>query len=224
MCGTAQRVEAEPLGLGEHGLEQARLADPHRTGDQECTAGPRRGALQGAQRRGEFSLPPLDGRVEEPGRPHRRTAGQLALQRQRLLRGLDTQPREFLAQQSELACGPRPVATRRTTAHERPMSLLVGGILSQHLLPAALRAHHRQAALAQRRARPESPLRVRFVGQQVSPVGIEIATLEPFNVGGHLGGRRQFDHAAAKHDRTAIAEGPAHVARRLVQIGRGGVG
>ena len=68
VSGTAQRVEAEPLGLGEHGLEQARLADAHRTGDQERAAVRGRGTLQGTERRRELSLPPLDGRVKEPGR------------------------------------------------------------------------------------------------------------------------------------------------------------
>ena len=77
--GAAQRVEAELLGLGEHGLDEARLADPERAGHEQRAAVGRRGAPQRAGRRGELTLTPLDGSIEKPGRADRRTAGELAL-------------------------------------------------------------------------------------------------------------------------------------------------
>ena len=92
LTATAQRVEAELLRLGEHSLEHARLADPHRTRDQQRAPIEGRGTSERAERRGEFSLPAFDGGVEEPGRVHRRAAGELALKRERLCRGLDAQP------------------------------------------------------------------------------------------------------------------------------------
>ena len=101
------------------------------------------------ERQRELALASFHGGVEEPGRPNRRAARELALQRQRLLGGLRAEPRQLLAQQSELARRGRPVAACHVAAHERPVSLLVGGVLAQHLLPAALGAHQREAALAQ---------------------------------------------------------------------------
>ena len=56
------------------------------------------------------------------------------------------------------------------------------------------------------RARAESPLLVRLVGQQLAAVGRVLAGLEALDVGGHLGGRGELDHPAAKHDDGAIAE------------------
>ena len=104
------------------------------------------------------------------------------------------------------------------------MGLLVGGVLAQHLLPAALGAHHREAALAQPRARAESPLLIRLIGQQLAAIGGVVATLEALDVGAHLGGRGELDHSTAKHDRATIAERAARVARGLVQVGRGSIG
>ena len=89
---TAQCVEGQLLRLGEHGLEQARLADPDRTGDQQRAPVRGRGTLQRDERRGELSLPSFDGGAKEPGRVNRRAPGELALKRQRLLRRLDAQP------------------------------------------------------------------------------------------------------------------------------------
>ena len=162
--------------------------------------------------------------MEEPSRANRRTARELALERQRLLGRLRAEPRELVAQQAELTRGSRPVAARHVAAHERAVGLLVGGVLAQHLLPAALGAHHREAALAQPRARAESPLLVRLVGQQLAAVGGVVAALEALDVGAHLGVRGELDHSAAKHHRVAIAERAARVARGLVQVGRGGIG
>jgi hypothetical protein len=117
-----------------------------------------------------------------------------------------------------------PVAARHAAAHERAVSLLVGGVLAQHLLPAPLRAQCREAALAQARARPEGPLLVGLVGQQLAAVGGVVATLEALDVDGDLGPRGQRDHSAAKHHRVSVAERAARVARGLVQIGRCGSG
>ena len=101
------------------------------------------------------------------------------------------------------------------------MGLLVGRVLAQHVVPAALGAHHPEASLAQPRARAEGPLLVRLVGQQLAAVGGIVAALEALDVRGHLGGRGELDHSAAQHDRAAVAERAARVARRLVQVGRG---
>ena len=103
------------------------------------------------------------------------------------------------------------------------MGLLVSRVLAQHLLPAAVRAQHREAALAQPRARAESPLLVRLVGQQLAAVGRVVAALETLDVDGHLGVRGELDHPASKHDRSAVAERAARVARGLVQVGRGSI-
>ena len=103
--GAAQRVKAELLRLGEHSLDEARLADPQRARDEQRAAIARRGTLQRAERRGELSLTPFDGSVQEPSRADRRAAGELALQRQRLLGRLRADPRELVAQQAELAGG-----------------------------------------------------------------------------------------------------------------------
>ena len=203
--GAAQRVEAELLRLGEHGLDEARLADPERARDEQRAAVGGRGAPQRGGRRGELALTPFDRGVEEPGRADRRAARELALERQRLLGGLRAEPRELVAQQAELARGGRPVAARHVSAHERAVGLLVGGILAQHVVPAALGAHHREAALAQPRARAERPLLVELVGQQLAAVGGIVAALEALDVGRHLGGRGELDHAAAQHDRAAVA-------------------
>ena len=173
--GAAQRVKAELLRLGEHGLDEARLADPERARHEQRTAIGGRGTPQRGGRRGELALTPFDGSVEEPNRADRRAARELALERQRLLGGLRAEPRELVAQQAELARGGRPVAARHVPAHERAVGLLVGGVLAQHLVPAALGAHHREAALAQPRARAERPLLVGLVGQQLAAVGGVVA-------------------------------------------------
>ena len=55
--------------------------------------------------------------------------------------------------------------------HESAVGLLVRGVHLQHLLPTAMGAHHREPALAQPRARTESPLLIQFVGQQLAAVG-----------------------------------------------------
>ncbi len=149
MGGAAQRVEAELLRLGEHGLDQARLADPERARYEQRAAVGGRGPPQRGICRGELVLTTFDGSVEEPGRVDRRAARELALKRQRLLGGLRAEPRELVAQEAELARGGRPVAARRVSAHERAVGLLVGGVLAQHLVPAALGAHQREAVLAQ---------------------------------------------------------------------------
>ena len=195
--GAAQGVEAKLLRLGEHGLEKAGLADPERARHQQRAAVGGGGTPQRGGRRGELTLTPFDGCVEEPGRADRRAARELALKRQRLLGGLRAEPRELVAQQAELARGGRPVAARHVPAHERAVRLLVGGILAQHFLPAALGAHHREAALAQPRARAEGPLLVRLVGQQLAAVGGVVAALEALDVGGYLGGRGELDDPAA---------------------------
>src|SRR5437763_2186892 len=161
--GAAQRVEAELLRLGEHGLDEARLADTERARDEQRAAIGGGGTLKSAERRGELSLAPFDGSVEEPSGADRRAASELALERQRLLGGLRAEPRELVAQQAELARGGWPVAARCAAAHERAVGLLVSGVLAKHLLPAALGAHHREAALAQPRARAERPLLVGLV-------------------------------------------------------------
>ena len=192
--------------------------------DEQRAAIAGRGTPKRAERRGELSLTPLDRSVKEPSRANRRAAHELALERQRLLGGLRAEPRELVAQQAELTRGSRPVAARHAAAHERAVGLLVGGVLAQHLLPATLGAHHREAALAQPRARAESPLLIGLVGQQLAAVGGVVATLEALDVGAHLGGRGELDHSAAKHDRAAIAERAARVARGLVQVGRRSIG
>ena len=63
--GAAQRVKAELLRLGEHSLDEARLADPQRARDEQRAAIAGRGTLKRAERRGELSLTPFDGSVEE---------------------------------------------------------------------------------------------------------------------------------------------------------------
>ena len=103
------------------------------------------------------------------------------------------------------------------------MGLLVGGVLAQHLLPAALRAHHREAALAQPRARAQRPVLVGVVGQQLTAVGRVVAAFEALDIGGHLGGRGQLHHSAAEHDRAAVAQRAARIARGLVQVRRGSI-
>ena len=77
------------------------------------------------------------------------------------------------------------------------------------LLPAALGAQHREAALAQPRARAERPLLVGLVGQQLAAVGGVVAALEALDVGRHLGGRGELDHArrAARPRRGRRARG-----------------
>ena len=67
------------------------------------------------------------------------------------------------------AAGLSPLAS--VPAHERAVGLLVGGVLEQHVLPAALGAQHREPALAQPRAWAEQPLLVGLVGQQFAAVG-----------------------------------------------------
>ena len=84
--GAAQRVKAELLRLGEHSLDEARLAHPQRAHDEQRAAVARRGALQRAERRGELALTPLHRRVEEASRANRRAARELAVERQRLAR------------------------------------------------------------------------------------------------------------------------------------------
>ena len=57
-------MKAELLRLREHSLEQARLADPERAGDQQRAATAGRGTLKRPERRGELSLTPLDRSVK----------------------------------------------------------------------------------------------------------------------------------------------------------------
>ena len=142
--GAAQRVEPERLRLGEHRLDEAGLADPERAGHEQRTAIGGRGTPQRGGRRGELTLTPFDRSVEESTHVDRRATRELALKRERLLRGLGAEPRELVAQQAELARGGRPVAARHVPAHERAVRLLVGGILAQHVVPPALGAHHRR--------------------------------------------------------------------------------
>ncbi len=82
--GAAQRVEAELLRLGQHGLDEARLADPKRASHQQRASIGRHGTLQRSGRRGELALTPFDRSVKEPSRADRRAAHELALKRQRL--------------------------------------------------------------------------------------------------------------------------------------------
>ena len=58
--GAAQRVKAERLRLGEHSLDEARLADPERARDEQRAAIGGRGTPQRAGRRGELTLTPFD--------------------------------------------------------------------------------------------------------------------------------------------------------------------
>ncbi len=109
--------------------------------------------------------------MEKAGGADRRAAGELPLERQRLLGGLRAEPGELFTQEAELARGGRFVAARDVAAHERAVGVLVGGILAQHLVPPALGAHHRETALAQPRAWAEQPLLVGLVGQQLAAVG-----------------------------------------------------
>ena len=224
VSGAAQGVEAERLRLAEHGLDEAGLADPERARDEQRAAVGGRRAPERAERRGELPLAPFDRSVEEPGRPDRRPARELALERQRLRGGLRADPRELVAQEAELARGGRPVAARDVLAHACAVGLLVGGILAQHVLPAGLGAQRREAALAQLRAGRDRPLRVELVGQQLAAVGGVVAALEALDVGGHLGGRGELYDATAKGDRAAIPERASHVACRLVEVRRGGIG
>jgi pimeloyl-ACP methyl ester carboxylesterase/DNA-binding CsgD family transcriptional regulator len=217
-------VKAELLRLGEHCLNDARLADPKRAGDEQRAAIGGRGMLQRDGRRRQLVLTPFDRRVEEPGRADGRAARELPLERQRVLGGLRAEPRELVTQQAELASGGRPVATRRMSAHEGAMGLLVGWVRAEHVVPAALGAHHFEASLTQPRARAEGPLLVRLVGQQLAPVGGIVTALEALDVRGHLGGRAELDQSAAQDDRAAVTERAARVACGLVQVGRGRVG
>ena len=139
--------------------------------DEQRAALAGRGAPQRCGCRAELALTPFDRGVAKPGGADRRAARELALERQRLLGGLRAEPRELVAQQAELARGGRPVATRRVPTHERAVGLLVGGVLAQHVVPAALGAQHREPALAQPRAWAEQPLLVGLVGQQFAAVG-----------------------------------------------------
>jgi hypothetical protein len=111
--GAAHRVKAELLRLGEHSLDDARLADPERPGDEQraAIAGP--GPLKHVERRGELSLTPFDGSVEEPSRADRGAACELALERQRLPGGFRPEPRKLLAHaggtdERQLACRRSP--------------------------------------------------------------------------------------------------------------------
>ena len=203
--GTAQRVEVELLGLGEHGLDETRLADPERARDEQRAAVCGRGAPERGGRGAELAFTPFDRGMEEPDGADRRAARQFALERQRLLGGLGAQPRELVAQEAELARGGRPVAARHVSAHECAVGPLVGWVLGQHVVPATLRAHHREAALPQARARGEQPLLVGLVGQQLAAVGRIVAGLEALDIGGHLSGRRELHHSAAQHHRGALS-------------------
>ena len=194
--GAAQRMEAELLRLGEHGLEKAGLADPQRAGDEQGAAIGGRSARERCRCRAELPLTPFDRAMEKPGRVDRRAARELALERQRLLGGLRPEPRELFTQEAELARGGRFVAARHVAAHERAVGLLVGGILAQHLVPPALGAHHRETALAQPRAWAEQPLLVALVGQQFAAVGGIVSGLEALDIGRYLGGRRELHHSA----------------------------
>jgi hypothetical protein len=88
--GATQRVKPQLPRTGQHGLGQARLADPERARDEQRTAVSGRGVLQRAERRAELSLTPFDGSEEEPRRVDRGTAHELALKCQRLPGGLRT--------------------------------------------------------------------------------------------------------------------------------------
>ena len=104
------------------------------------------------------------------------------------------------------------------------MGLLVGRVLAQHVVPAALGAQHGEAPLAQARARAERPLLVEVVGQQLAAVGGIVTIFEALDVGGHLRVRGKLHHSTAQYDGAAVAERAAGVARGLVKVGRGGVG
>jgi hypothetical protein len=60
--------------------------------------------------------------------------------------------------------------------------------------------------------------------QQLTSVRGILAPLEALDVGAYLGARGELDHSAAKHNRAAIAERAARVARGLVLIGRRCIG
>ena len=110
--GAAQRVKAELLRLGEHGLNDARLADPKRAGHEQRAAIGGRGMLQRSGRRRELALTSFDRSVEEPGRADRRAARELALERQRVLGGLRAEPRR--ARRTAGGTGERRPACRRS--------------------------------------------------------------------------------------------------------------
>src|SRR5829696_6108613 len=55
--GAAKRVETELLGLGQHRLDQTRLAGSHRAPDEQRAAVPSRRTPQGGDSRGELALP-----------------------------------------------------------------------------------------------------------------------------------------------------------------------
>jgi len=217
-------VKADLLGLREHRLDQTRLADPERPGDEQRAAIRAHRTLQRMQGRSQFSLTPLDGRVEKPRRADRRAARELALKRQRLIRGLRAKLCELVAQQAELTNGSRPITARYASAHEPAVSLLVRCVLAQHLFPLAPGSQHREPSFPQPRARAKSPLLVTLVGQQLAAVRGFVAALKPPDVGDHLRGRCELDHPAPKHDGAPVTERAACVARGLVQIGRRRVG
>ena len=152
--GAAQRVEAELLGLGEHRLDEARLADPERARDEQraAVAGrgtPQRGRAPRRARARALRRGACRSRAARTAGPRVSSRCSASVSSEGSAPSRD----ELVAQQAELARGGRPVAARHVPAHERAVGLLVGGVLAQHVLPAALGAQQREAALAQPRAR-----------------------------------------------------------------------
>ena len=203
-----RRVQAERVRFGEQRLDHSRLAQAERTADEQRATVAGRGSSQRGGGDVELALAPDHGSVQMARRAHRGPAQHLATEVERRLAGLHAEPRELVARPPELAGRRRAIAIRRVPEHQPAMRVLVGRVLTQHVLPAAFVAHQREPALAQALAGLEDPRRVRVLGQQVATVGGSVAALEALDVRHHLGPR-----ARARRPRGGARWPPARRAR-----------